>query len=231
MKKLFVLVSFALLTLIVAAGVSAQEDEFAFPEANQPFVVFSEGAACSWLTRIIKQSGRNNFVFDDFLPGLYFRTDLHNIKYITPMIRLAALYPLVSTFNQFPQKPKTPLHFGADLTCGLKVSILDLKYFRLNAGPALHLFFMSADRWNYFEMGAAAFAGMELPLSENWTLLCNGFASIDNGNLGSNRAMEPFDIAYQYQVDIGVRYSTKLKNRTFLFSGKESESDASLLMR
>jgi hypothetical protein len=147
------------------------------------------------------------------------------------MLRIAALYPLVSTFNHFPQKPKTPLHFGGDMNCGLKFDIFNLEYFRLNAGPALHLFFLNADRWNYFEIGASAFAGMELPLSENWTLLCNGFASIDNGNLGSNGAMEPFDIAYQYQVDIGVRYSKKLKNKTFLFSGKKSESDASLFVR
>jgi hypothetical protein len=230
MKKICALAGFAFLALFMAAGASAQEGKPAFSD-SRPFVTFSEGATCSWLTRIIKQNGRNNFVFDDFLPGLYFRTDLHVIKYVTPMVRVAALYPLISTFNQFPQKPKTPLHFGGDMNCGLKFDILDFKYFRMNAGPALHLFFLNADRWNYFEIGASAFAGMELPLSKGWTLLCNGYASIDNGNLGNNRVMEPFDIAYQYQVDIGVRYSTKLKNRASLFSGKNDESDASLLMR
>jgi hypothetical protein len=157
--------------------------------------------------------------------------DLENIKYISPMVRLTVLYPLVSSFNQFPQKPKTPLHFGADMASGMKFDILDFKFFFLISGPALHLFFLNADRWNYFELGVAAFAGMEMPISERWTLLCNGFASIDNGNLGSNRTMEPFDIAYQYQIDIGVRYSKKLRNSTFLFFNRKGESEASLLRR
>jgi len=218
-KKLFTLISFTFLSLTMVGGLYAQEGEITSPEQKdrvRPFVVFSEGATCSWLTRIIKQTGRSNFVFNDFLPGLYFRMDMENIKYVNPMIRLVALYPMTSTFNKFPQKPKTPLHIGADMVVGARFDILNLKYFRLNVGPGAHLFFLNSDRWNYFELGGAAFVGMELPLSKRWTLLFNGFASIDYGNLGANRLIEPFDICYQYQIDIGVRYSKKLENKTFL---------------
>jgi hypothetical protein len=207
MKKLFGLTGFVLLAMLTAVNAFAHDDEAPSPktDAAQTFLLFSEGVTCSWLTRIIKQTGRSNFVFDDFLPGLYFRMDLHTTKNITPMVRVAALYPAISTFNQFPQLPNTPLHFAVDTNFGVNINILEFAYFRLNAGPAMHLFFLNSDRWNYFELGAAAFVGMELPIAQRWTLICNGFASIDNGNLGDNRNMEPFDIAYQYQIDIGMR--------------------------
>jgi len=215
MKKLAALAVFTLLAMSIAVGVFAQDN------ASGYNLLFSEGVTCSWLTRIIKKTGRSNFVFEDFLPGLYFRMDLHTPIIITPMLRIAALYPLSSTFNQFPQKPKTPLHYGADVNLGAKFNILNFAYFRLNAGPAAHLFFLNSDRWNYLNLGGAAFVGMELPVSQGWTLIINGFASLDSGNLGDNRTMEPFDIAYQYQVDIGVRYSKKLRNRTSLFPAKQ----------
>jgi len=184
------------------------------------FFTFNEGATAAWLTRIINQTSRSNFVFRDFLPGLYFGAELRNIKYIVPMARLAAYYPLTSTFNMMPQKPVTPLHYAADMLIGARFEPFNTKYVRINAGPALHLFFLNADRWNYFNLGAAAVVGVEVPLLQHWTFLVDGCASIDNGNLGTNRQMEPFDIVWQYQVNVGVRYSKKLPNRTFLFAGK-----------
>jgi hypothetical protein len=231
MKKLFRLTVFILFAMVIAAGVFAQENEEAVPMAGQTFFLFSEGLTCSWLTRIIKQTGRSNFVFEDFLPGLYSRVDLHTKTIFTPMVRIAALYPAISTFNKFPQNPKVPLHFGVDMNLGINFDIFDFKYIRLNAGPAMHMFFLNSERWNYFEMGGALFVGIELPIARRWTLICNGYASLDNGNLGGNGAIEPFDIAYQYQLDIGVRYSKKLENRTSLFPGKSKEQEAPLLSR
>jgi hypothetical protein len=193
------------------------------------FFTFNQGAAASWLTRIVNQSERSNFVFRDFLPGLYFGAELRSIRYIVPMARLAAYYPLTSTFNLMPQKPVTPLHFAADMTVGLRVEPFNMKYLRVNAGPALHMFFLNADRWNYFNLGAAAVAGIEVPLLSRWTLLVDGYASIDNGNLGANRRMEPFDIAYQYQINVGFRYSKKKENDTSLF--ERSDEWPGLIMR
>jgi hypothetical protein len=187
------------------------------PSDDKFFLTYNWGAAASWLTRIINQTERSNFVFKDFLAGLYFEADLHNIKYGTPLIRLTAYYPITSTFNEMPQKPNTPLHFGADMLAGLKFGLLDTQYIRADAGLALHLFFLNADRWNYFNLGGAAVAGIELPLTKRWTLLIGGGASVDNGNLGGNREMEPFDIVYQYQVNLGARYSKKKQNTSSVF--------------
>jgi hypothetical protein len=182
------------------------------------FFTFSQGLTAAWLTRIIKQSGRSNFVFRDFLPGLYFGSELRNIKYVVPMARLAVYYPLYSTFNDVLQPPKIPLHYAADMMIGARVEPLNLKYLRVNAGPALHMFFLNAERWNYFNIGVAAVLGIEVPLFSRWTLLVDGYASLDNGNLGANRRMEPFDMVWQYQINIGFRYTKKKNNTATMYS-------------
>ena len=191
--------------------------------SDKIFFTFNQGVAASWLTRVINQSERSNFVFRDFLPGLYFGAELRNLPYIVPMMRLAAYYPIASTFNHMPQKPVTPMHAAADLVAGLRFEPFNLKYVRINAGPALHMYFLNADRWNYFNLGAAAVVGVEVPLASRWTLLVDGYASIDNGNLGSNRLMEPFDIVWQYQINVGFRYSKKRENDPSLFGKSKQE--------
>ncbi|MDR1239886.1 MAG: hypothetical protein LBK27_07215 [Treponema sp.] len=214
-------------------------------QTGRPFIVYHEGLSASWLTRIIKQTGRSNFVYEDFLAGLYFGMALTNVKYVTPAIRLTAYYPLRSTFNKYPQASKTPLHYGADFFGGAAFQIDQLEYVRISLTPGLHLFFLNSDRWNYLNLGIAGRAGVELPLTRGWTILINGIASLDNGNLGGNWRMEPFDVAYQYQVDFGVRYSRKLSNavpwikprkktpppetKTEPESGPEEESDPFLI--
>jgi len=189
---------------------------------NEFYMTFNYGASASWLTRIIDQSGRSNFVFNDFLPGLYFNAELQNVPHFTPAARIAAFYPLISTFNNVPQKSNTPLHFAIDLVAGIRFK-MEWNIFRFSAGPGLHMFFMSADRWNYLNMGIAAAAGFELALTPGWTLLIDGFASLDNGNLGMNQRMEPFSITYQYQVCVGIRYSKKMVNSTALFMPIDEE--------
>jgi hypothetical protein len=198
---------------------------------NKPFLTFSYGAAASWLTRIINQTERSNFVFRDFMPGLYFGMELRNLQYITPFLRLTAYYPLISTFNLMPQKPNTPMHIGADFYTGLSFTLSIKEVVRLYAGPALHMFFLNADRWNYFNIGASAIGGVELALSPGWTLLVDGAASLDNGNLGTNRIMEPFTTVFQYQAGFGFRYSKKMQNSRPLFAKKDNEDNAEILNR
>jgi hypothetical protein len=197
--------------------IHAQEQEFSTDAKEKLFLTLSYGAVASWLTRIIDQTGRSNFVFRDFMPGLYFGTELRNVKYITPIARLTVYYPLISSFNHVPQKPNSPLHFGIDFFTGFRFGFNINDVIRLHAGPALHMFFLNAERWNYFNLGAAAVAGAELPLSPRWTFLIDGIASFDSGNLGANRKMEPFDRTFQYQAGIGCRYSKKMQNRKHLF--------------
>jgi hypothetical protein len=183
-------------------------------------LVLSEGLTASWLTRIIKQTERSNFVYKDFLPGLYFGVQTANLKPLNPLIRLAVFYPLSSSFNKIPQPPKSPLQFGIDFFGGANFEVFPQKYARFNFAPGLHLFFLNSDRWNYLNLGLAGQARVELPLTRSWTILIGGMASLDNGNLGANRRMEPFDIVYQYQVEVGVRYSKKAPNEFFYIKPK-----------
>jgi len=189
---------------------------------NKVFPTFCYGAAASWLVRIIEQPERSNFVFRDFMAGLYFTTELQNVPYITPEIRLTAYYPAVSSFNYMPQPAKIPLHYGIDLFAGARFEF-GWSFFKLNAGLGLHMLFLNSDRWNYLNLGAAGVIGVEFALTPKWSLLINGFASFDNGNLGANRDMEPFDFAYQYQTSIGVRYSKKKNNEVALSTLKKDK--------
>ena len=77
--------------------------------------MFNEGAAVSWVTRIIKQQERSNFVWQDFLLGAYFSVTSRNMRPFDFTIRTTAYYPFSMTFNEHPQKPATPLHFAFDL--------------------------------------------------------------------------------------------------------------------
>ena len=209
---------FTLATYEEQEEAEADSPAFAPTEADEPypqegsgrlFPRFTQGVTAAWLTRIVNQSGRSNFVFRDFLAGLYFGAELHNVKYVTPAARVVVYYPLVSTFNLMPQESKTPLHLGADLFAGIRFEKEIGRLFRISGGPGLHMFFLNSDRWNYLNMGGAVYAGVEFLLNSEWSLLADGFASLDSGNLGGNRRMEPIDITYQYQVDLGFRYSKR----------------------
>jgi len=188
---------------------SASRDDRLFP-------TFSYGAAAAWLTRIINQTERSNFVFRDFLPGLYFCAEMRNLPYIVPSLRLAAYYPLISTFNHVPQPSNTPLHYALDLFACARME-MEWKIITVSAGPGLHMFFLNSDRWNYLNLGLGAAAGIEIAINPKWSLLFDGFASLDNGNLGGNKQMEPFDITWQYQLGFGMRYSKVKNNDSALF--------------
>ena len=200
-----------------ALGESAESSELT-DQKNKVFPTFNYGASASWLTRIIKQTDRSNFVLKEFLPGAYFTIELQNVPVVFPEIRVTAFYPLISKFNDVKQAT-APLNIGIDLFAGVRYEF-KLKVVKLSAGLGLHSFFMTADRWHYLNLGAAGIAGVELALSPGWSLLIDGLASIDNGNLGTNRNMEPFDIVYQYQSSIGVRYSKKMRNDLVVFKPK-----------
>ena len=194
-------------------------------------VSFDEGATASWNTRLIKQSGRTNFVFKDFLAGLYFTVRTKNFDSIVPFplpvelfARVAAYYPLSHTFNDYPQPPVNMLNFGVDFMLApvLQISFLDYVYLDLAAG--FHFLYQKSDRWHYVHLGAVGMVGLQLPLARRWSLLLNGFASIDNANLGSNKHMEPYDLAWQYQASLGVRYSKRSPNPKFYIPSKKNDT-------
>jgi hypothetical protein len=182
------------------------------PKADKLFFLLNEGLTASKLTRIIKQSGRSNFVFEDFMTGLYFGMETVNLKPLDCFFRFSLYYPLSFTFNKVPQIPKNIIRYASDLMVGPVFNIDFWRWVQFNLEPALHLLYQNSDRWNYINLGIAGRAGLEVPLFEKWTVLLNGVFSFDYGNLGSNAVMEPYDIVYQYQIDFGIRYSKRQAN-------------------
>lgn len=180
---------------------------------DKPFVVFNEGAATAWVTRIQKQTGRSNFVFKDFMAGAYFAMETMNMRPLDSIVRLAVYYPLSHKFNDVPQAKKNMLNFAFDLLAAPFLRLDMWEYVRFKLGAGAHFLYQMGDRWNYMNLGIGGFAAAELPLSRRWTVVLNGYASLDYGNLGTNRDMEPYDHVWQYQLDIGARYSRKAENK------------------
>lgn len=186
---------------------------------NRFFLLFDQGATAAWNTRIIKQTERSNFVFEDFLAGLYFTTRTKNFSSLLPIKlpfellgRVAAYYPLSHTFNKYPQPPVNMLNFGVDVFLApvVQINFWDYAYLDIAAGP--HFLYQKSDRWHYVHLGIGGMLGVQMPLARRWTLLLNGMASLDNANLGSNKKMEVYDIAWQYQASFGFRYSKRAPN-------------------
>lgn len=180
---------------------------------KKPFLVFNEGVTSAWVTRIQKQTGKSNYVLTDNLIGLYYGITTRNMMPVDSTVRLCAFYPLSQTFNKVPQVQKQVLRYAFDLSAGTVFQSNMWNYVRINFTPMLHAFYQLNDRFHYVDFGLRAELGTEFPLSKGWTILLDGNISLDYGNLGSNKNMEPYDIVYQYQLLLGVRYSKKDINK------------------
>jgi hypothetical protein len=193
---------------------SSETPESSFPlPKEKPFIVFNEGASASWITRIIKKETRSNFVFQDFMFGAYMGFKTVNMQPINSLVRVSLFYPATFTFNKVPQIPKNIIRYALDVFAGFDFEANMWEFLRFNVTPGLHVFFQNSDRWNYLNVGGGLLAGVELPIAARWTMLANGMATLDYGNFGTNKDLEPYDIVYQYQVDVGVRYSKKNTNK------------------
>lgn len=200
---------------------------------NGFFLLFDQGATAAWNTRIIKQTERSNFVFEDFLAGLYFTTRTKNFSSLLPIKlpfellgRVAAYYPLSHTFNKYPQPPINMLNFGVDVFLApvVQINFWDYAYLDIAAGP--HFLYQKSDRWHYVHLGIGGMLGVQMPLARRWTLLLNGMASLDNANLGSNKKMEVYDLAWQYQASFGFRYSKRAPNvKTYIPTKGSDQKD------
>ena len=185
-----------------------------FPKIKQrPFIMFNEGAAYTLITRLEKQDKRSNFVRQNHLAGLFFSLQTENMKPVNSMIRIAAYYPFFNTFNGMQQYPKQTILYAFDLLAAPMFQADMWKYVRLNFAGGLHYMYQLTDEYHMNYLGGGLLAGVELPLARRWTVLTDGTATLDYPNLGTNRLVQPFDFAWQYNVSVGVRYSKKGENK------------------
>ena len=182
---------------------------------DKPFIVFDYGLTASTVNRIILQEAyqRSNFNFQDTLVGAYISMQTKQMQPLNSIVRLAGYYPLSFTFNNIPQVSKAVLRGAADLFAGILFELDMWNYLRINLSPGLHTFYQYSDRFHYVHLGGGLLANVELPIAKNWTIKIDGIASYDYANLGSNKNIENYDICWQYQLDLGFRYSKKAVNK------------------
>ena len=207
MKNKKIITIFFILTFFITT-IFSNESNF-----QKPFVVLNEGITSSWITRIIEQENRSNFVFQDFLIGAYVSAETRNMQPIDSFIRIAVFYPISHKFNSHPQSKKNMLNFAFDFIAApiLRLPMWNIATVRFGAG--LHFLYQMGDRWNFINLGIVGITGLELPLTKYCTILLNGTLSADYGNFGTNKIIEPYDNVWQYQLEIGIRYSKKSPNR------------------
>lgn len=185
-----------------------------FPKIKEkPYIIFDEGAAFSLITRVEKNDTRSNFVWQNDLIGAYFGIQTVNMRPVNSMIRVSAFYPFYYTFDGMRQYPTQTLLYAFDLFAGPVFRTDMWKYVRLNFSAGLHYMYQLTDEYHLHYLGGALLAGVELPLSRRWTILLDGLFALDYPNLGTNRNIQPFDYAWQYQLRLGVRYSKKNENK------------------
>lgn len=185
-----------------------------FPKIKaKPFVIFNEGIAMAQVTRIQTVSGRSNFVWQNDMIGAFFQIQTRNMKPLNSVIRTSVFYPFYNKFNEVKQFPKQTILYAFDLFAGPILETDMWKYVRLKFGLGLHYMYQLSDEYHLNYLGGGALAGLELPIEPRWTILLDGTFSFDYPNLGTNRLVQPYDYSWQYQLNLGVRYSVKGKNR------------------
>ncbi len=212
------IIALALSTLLLCSGAFCDEllHETEVPAGSGtshvdiiPSIVFNEGLAFAQVTRIIGQSkyGRSNFVYQDYLAGLAFSYRTFDIQPADHLLRLSLYYPVKQTFNGMDQKNKQMFLYGLDLFFAPVFESSMWQYVNITFSPGLHFMYQKTDFYRYLYTGFGAQAGIGLPVSKHWSILMNGYCSVDYANFGSNKTMAPVDFAYSAQLELCMRYS------------------------
>jgi len=181
-------------------------------------ILHNWGLSWASITRIQKQENRSNFVWNDKLIGAYYEMTTNNFLVMGERIKIdlfarnAFYYPYAYTFNKVPQIAKQKILLNFDLFTGVKFSMNFWDWVTVSAKPGLHVLYQLHDKWHYVHLGAGLGLEAEMPISSRWSFNIGGIWTWDNANLGSNRRMRPFDYSWEYQAQLGFRYSKKKLN-------------------
>ncbi|MBP3709765.1 MAG: hypothetical protein J6I73_05110 [Treponema sp.] len=188
-----------------------QDDSEKNAAMKKPFVTFNEGVTLAHITRLIKQDDykRSNFVWQNYLIGLYFEMQTVRMRPFNSLFRVAVYYPFKHTFNGMNQQAKQLLLYAFDAYAGFFWQRDMWKYIRVNFSVGPHFLYELSDEYHHIQLGGALLAGLELPVAHRWTIINNGIFALDYPNLGSNRSIAPYNLAWEYQLELGLRYSRR----------------------
>lgn len=199
-----------------------------FPEIKKkPYIMFNEGIAVSQQTKIITQDkyGRSNFVWENSHLGLFVEMQTANMQPFNSLLRLTFYYPVARSFNGMKQMSAQILLYGVDLFYGIMFESDMWKYVRFKFAVGPHFDYHLTDEFHILDLGGGALLGLELPLAWHWTIVVNGLASLDYGNLGSNNKIQPYNVVWQYQFEIGFRFSKKGPNQYSYINSKKRAAE------
>lgn len=197
-----------------------------FPEIEEkPFIMLNEGIAFTQINRIEINEARSNFVREDYLIGAYFAVQTKNLRPVDSIGIISVYYPFYHTFNGMRQTTKQILLYAVDLFYAPFFETDMWKYVRLKFAPGLHTTYQLTDEYHMLYFGMEILLGAELPAARCWTVLVDGMLTVDYANLGSNRIIQPFDYAWQYRLNAGVRYSRKGINKFAYLEGRRKSSN------
>lgn len=228
MKKIFILLSaiFLFSTAVLSAqeeihfedSVFATKKEFTLNPFIEFFVSpwysasFNEGISYAQITRIELMENRSNFVRETFLAGAFVNMKTEDLGGFDFVIQLGAYYPFRNAFNGMQQFPKQTLLYAVDSYGGTLFNIDLFQYLLFDVSVGMHFMYQLTDEYHMLYLGLGTLNTIEFPLTKNWSIVNNYFFSYDNANLGSNKNIQKFKAAYQYHIDLGVRFSKKHPN-------------------
>ena len=208
MKK-FILLPFVFL---ISLSAFAFEFDFSLDMLKGGKIIFDEGVSYSQVTRIEKMENRYNFVRENMMIGAYFSAQTTGLPLVDFELDIGAYYPFYQAFNGMKQNPKNMLNYSLDGFFGVQKTFKQLKYIYINTALGMHYMYQLTDEYHMHYVGIGAELGCEWPITQNWTLINRNFVSYDNANLGTNKNIQPFDAAYHYSIDLGVRYTKRVHN-------------------
>ena len=183
----------------------------------------NEGGSFGQITRIEKLADRSNFVRETMLAGAFvnFQTvDLYDWMDFT--CQLGAYYPVRYAFNGMQQFPKNKLNYAVDGFLGATVTYDRIKYIPIDLSFGMHTMYQLTDEYHMVYLGFRFLGTLNKKKKKNWTIVNNYFFSIDNPNMGSNKKVQPFTMAYQYHLDLGFCYSRRAKNSYYYIAKKQA---------
>ena len=193
----------------VADEVTADAFEPATPAVR---VTFDEGVSYAQVTRVEKLTDRSNFVRENMMIGAYFTTKTVGLPIADLQLDISAYYPIYQAFNGMEQKTRNVMNYAVDSYFAINGTLDTFKYFLITGSLGMHYMYQLTDEWHMHYLGLGITTGIELPISKGWTIVNRNFFSYDNANLGNNKLVQPFYAAYQYHINLGIRYSRRVRN-------------------
>ncbi len=244
MKKIFLIISLSFIFLPVFSTTNEKvqntndnneknvelNEKTGFPKIKEkPFIMFNEGVCIAQVTRIQKESSRSNFVWKNDFIGGFFQIQTRNMKPVNSIVRTSVFYPFYNTFNDVRQYAKQTVLYAFDLFAAPIIETDMWKYVNLKFGAGLHYMYQLTDEYHMHYLGPGVLAGIELPLEPRWTILLDGTFSLDYPNFGTNAHVQPYDLSWQYQLNLGVRYSVKGKGKYAYIKQSQKSIDKEIL--